>query len=77
MIDMHVHILPGVDDGAQGEQMTRQMMRRAKDAGIGYTCQQCLFGSNFIRPVFSPDAVGTGRRFFCKWLFFRFRIDST
>ena len=36
MIDMHVHILPGVDDGAQDEQMTRQMMRRAKDAGIDY-----------------------------------------
>lgn len=36
MIDMHVHILPGVDDGAQDEQMTRQMMQRAKDAGITY-----------------------------------------
>lgn len=34
MIDMHVHILPGVDDGSRSEQMTREMMQRAKDAGI-------------------------------------------
>ena len=34
MIDMHVHILPGVDDGARDAQMTRQMMRRAADAGV-------------------------------------------
>ena len=34
MIDMHVHILPGVDDGAKDEQMSREMMRRAADAGI-------------------------------------------
>ncbi|MBQ4264943.1 MAG: hypothetical protein IJB85_05475 [Clostridia bacterium] len=34
MIDMHVHILPGVDDGARDMDMTREMMRRAADAGI-------------------------------------------
>lgn len=34
MLDMHVHILPGVDDGAVNEGMTREMVRRAKDAGI-------------------------------------------
>lgn len=34
MIDMHVHILPGVDDGAKNESMAREMMRRAADAGI-------------------------------------------
>ena len=34
MIDMHVHILPGVDDGATDAQMTQAMMRRAADAGI-------------------------------------------
>lgn len=36
MIDMHVHILPGVDDGAQDEAMTRKMMRRASEAGVNY-----------------------------------------
>lgn len=36
MIDMHVHILPGVDDGARDEAMTRAMMRRAADAGITF-----------------------------------------
>lgn len=34
MIDMHVHILPGVDDGAQDAVMTKAMMRRAADAGV-------------------------------------------
>ena len=36
MIDMHVHILPAVDDGAKDEAMTRAMMRRAADAGITF-----------------------------------------
>lgn len=36
MIDMHVHILPGVDDGAKDEEMTRQMAERAADAGITF-----------------------------------------
>jgi len=34
MIDMHVHILPGVDDGAKDEKMSREMIRRAADLGI-------------------------------------------
>ena len=34
MIDMHVHVLPGVDDGAKDAEMTREMMQRAADAGI-------------------------------------------
>lgn len=36
MIDMHVHILPGVDDGAKDEAATHAMMRRAADAGITF-----------------------------------------
>ena len=36
MIDMHVHILPGVDDGAKDVQMTREMAMRAADAGITF-----------------------------------------
>ena len=36
MIDMHVHILPGVDDGAKHVQMTHEMARRAADAGISF-----------------------------------------
>ena len=36
MIDMHVHILPGVDDGARDEEMTREMMGRATEAGVHY-----------------------------------------
>lgn len=36
MIDMHVHILPGTDDGAGSERETEAMMRRAREAGITY-----------------------------------------
>lgn len=36
MIDMHAHILPGVDDGAKNPEMTREMMRHAADAGITF-----------------------------------------
>lgn len=34
MIDMHVHILPGVDDGSVSEVMTHDMLRRAREAGV-------------------------------------------
>ena len=34
MIDIHAHILPGVDDGAKNEKMTEEMLARAGDAGI-------------------------------------------
>ena len=34
MIDMHVHILPGVDDGSKDIRMTHDMLHRAKEAGI-------------------------------------------
>ena len=34
MIDIHVHILPGVDDGARDDAMTAEMLERAADAGI-------------------------------------------
>lgn len=34
MIDIHSHILPGIDDGAVDEQMTLNMLRIAQDDGI-------------------------------------------
>ena len=34
MIDMHVHVLAGVDDGSRSAQMTCSMLRRAREAGI-------------------------------------------
>lgn len=34
MIDIHAHVLPGVDDGAKDERMTAEMFRRASDAGV-------------------------------------------
>ena len=34
MIDIHAHVLPGVDDGAVDENMTAEMMQCAADVGI-------------------------------------------
>ena len=34
MIDIHCHVLPGVDDGARNEKETNEMLARAADAGI-------------------------------------------
>lgn len=36
MIDMHAHILPGVDDGAKDEAMTREMLKKAADTGVDH-----------------------------------------
>ena len=31
MIDIHMHLIPGVDDGAEDEQMAMLMLLRTKD----------------------------------------------
>lgn len=33
-LDIHCHILPGVDDGSKDEQMTRQMLQMTYDQGV-------------------------------------------
>ena len=40
MIDIHCHVLPGVDDGARNEKETNEMLARAADAGSN-TIRQC------------------------------------
>ena len=34
MLDIHAHLLPGVDDGADGDQMALEMLKAARRAGI-------------------------------------------
>lgn len=34
MIDIHCHILPGVDDGPLGMEETRQILAEAQKAGV-------------------------------------------
>ena len=34
-VDIHCHLLPGIDDGAQDMQMALKMTRKAVDNGIG------------------------------------------
>lgn len=45
-IDMHSHILPGLDDGSKNMEMTLAMLRVAVEEGIGtiYTTPHCMPG---------------------------------
>lgn len=57
MIDIHMHLIPGVDDGAEDEQMALLMLLRAKDQGIR---------SVFATPhssAFDADPEGTKKKF--------------
>ena len=33
--DIHSHLVPGVDDGSQDEEMSRALLRQAQSEGIG------------------------------------------
>ncbi len=35
LIDLHIHLLPGVDDGAASPEVTGKMLERARDLGFG------------------------------------------
>ena len=71
MIDMHVHILPGVDDGAKDEQTSREMIRRAADMGIThmiatphvYRAEQHAVNIQAF-PAVKPVAASKGIRLF-------------
>lgn len=45
-IDMHSHILPGMDDGSKNMEMTLAMLRVAEEEGIStiYTTPHCMPG---------------------------------
>ena len=44
-IDMHCHILPGVDDGAASMEVTEKMLRIAYDEGI-----RCMIATPHYHP---------------------------
>ena len=41
-IDMHSHILPGLDDGSKNMEMTLAMLRVAVEEGIGMIFPLCI-----------------------------------
>lgn len=45
-IDMHCHILPGVDDGAASMEVTEKMLRIAYDEGI-----RCMIATPITIPA--------------------------
>lgn len=60
MIDLHSHILPGIDDGARDTEMSLAMAQQAVDAGISYMmCTPHMHWGTFdndgtiIEPVFN------------------------
>lgn len=57
MIDIHMHLIPGVDDGAEDEQMALLMLLRAKDQGI-----RAVFATPHSS-AFDEDSEGTNEKF--------------
>lgn len=57
MIDIHMHLVPGVDDGAEDEQMALLMLLRAKDQGI-----RTVFATPHSS-AFDEDPEGTKEKF--------------
>lgn len=57
MIDIHMHLVPNVDDGAEDEQMALLMLLRAKDQGI-----RVVFATPHSS-AFDEDPVGTKEKF--------------
>lgn len=57
MIDIHTHLIPGVDDGAEDEQMALLMLLRAKDQGI-----RAVFATPHSS-AFDEDSEGTKEKF--------------
>ena len=57
MIDLHMHLIPGVDDGAEDEQMALLMLLRAKDQGI-----RGVFATPHSS-AFDEDPEGTKEKF--------------
>lgn len=55
--DLHCHILPGIDDGAQNWDQSLAMAREASDAGTAR-----LFATSHQRPDFFNNTVGEIRR---------------
>ena len=52
-IDIHTHILPGLDDGSQDEETTLQMAEIA--AGNGTKCLVCTKHTDMTEPVSRED----------------------
>lgn len=56
MVDIHCHLLPGIDDGAKSWEMTREMLRIAADDGITHIV--CSPHANDEFPYDRPGYLG-------------------
>lgn len=68
MIDIHMHLIPGVDDGAEDIMMSLMMLLRAKEQGITEifaTPHSCAFDGTpeFVRSQFQQLQTQAGRMF--------------
>lgn len=68
MIDIHMHLIPGVDDGSEDLMMSLMMLLRAKEQGITgifATPHSCAFDADpeFVRSQFQQLQAQAGRMF--------------
>ena len=58
-VDIHTHILPGVDDGAANMEQALELLRMSREDGIGAVVLSPLPGS---APAVSSDGAVSGQR---------------
>lgn len=61
MLDMHCHILPALDDGAPDIDTTRDMLKRAKQAGITHIVATPHVGRSNMNPPRAEQAYQSAR----------------
>ncbi len=60
MIDIHAHVLPGIDDGSNSEEETVEMLRVAHESGT----RTVVATPHLFHPSFSTPALGEVRSLF-------------
>ena len=58
MVDLHMHILPGLDDGASSMEESIRMARQAAAGGVTGVCKKVSFASERVE-----SAADSGKNF--------------
>lgn len=65
MIDLHCHVLPGIDDGPADERETRELLRALRTDGVDMVAATPHFRSDY--PLVDPQMTGQWTRRAAEW----------